>query len=195
MRYSLLLPLFSIMVWGNLVAKPVLFSLLQLLLSNAQGGSRLHTHKLIPAHDLIPTAVRIGTHPARVFVQALNIPGIVIELLTSLPFTFPASWHPAQLDLFDWRALAYPFFCLPFWWLAGIGIDGLLQNRILRWFYLVPGTLLMMLFLTCTIAGVTVGDRTDSISNSALLGMSIWTMLYAIYPVSWIRNRKFKAVA
>jgi hypothetical protein len=197
MRYSLLLPLFSVMVWGKLVAGPILLSLLRLLISNGQVRGGLHGHRLIPAHDLIPMAVRIGTYPIRDLVQALNLPGIVIELLTSLPFTFPTSWYPVALDLFEWRAIVYPFFCLPFWWFAGLGIDGLMRQRILRWFALLPGTLVAGFFFILAMAGMfgeTADFKSDSKFAALLLGALFWSLLFAAFPASWIRNRRYKVV-
>lgn len=197
MRYSLLLPLCSVMVWAKLVAKPIALSLLQLLVSNGQIHGSLRRHRVISAHDLIPMAVRVGTHPVLDLIAALNLPGFVIDLLISLPFTFPAGWYPAGIDFFEWRSIVYPFYCLPFWWFAGMGIDGLLRQRRLRWFALLPGTLFAGFFFVLAIYGMfgeTADDKRDSKFAALLLGALLWSLLFAAFPVSWIRNRRFKVV-
>jgi len=148
-------------------------------------------------HYVFARAVLIGTHPVRDLITALNIPGVAVELLIDLPLTFPESWHPAHLDLFEWRALVFPFYCLPFWWFAGLGIDGLLRKRILRWFALMPGTLLAAFFLTGALAGIfgtTAADRGDSKYDAMMCGVLLWTLLFAGFPASWIRNRRFRVV-
>lgn len=58
-----------------------------------------------------------------------NVPGMLVEVASSLPTTWPDSWYPMLPypfgDLFFWRALSWPIVCLPLWWLAGRALDAI----------------------------------------------------------------------
>jgi hypothetical protein len=186
------------MVWGQMVALPVIWMFLKLILSDrhvhaAAGGFSPHH-----LGSLFISAVRFGIPTEEYLIGALNIPAIAIDLLVDLATTFPESWHPALLTVFQWRAICYPFFSLPFWWFAGVGVDGLLRRRVLRWFSLVPGTLLAALFLI-GLAGETFGlppnDRKGTLYFAMMSGILLWALLFAAFPASWIRNRRIKAVS
>jgi len=59
-------------------------------------------------------------------ITYLNFPGLFGSLLVDRFTTWPDDWTPAwaePLGLWGWRALSWPIFCLPFWWLAGRGLD------------------------------------------------------------------------
>jgi len=76
----------------------------------------------------------------------------------------------------------------PFWVLIGLGIDTWLRYRRMRWFWLLPCTILFALFLTCTggfIFGLTTEDRAGS--RYIVAGFAFWSLLTAIFPAIWIR--------
>lgn len=62
-------------------------------------------------------------------VALLNIPSMFGEMAISLPTTWPESWHPNLSFPFDglwfWRAITWPIYALPLWWLGGRTIDAL----------------------------------------------------------------------
>ena len=63
----------------------------------------------------------------------LNMPAILVEVVISLPTTWPDSWFPRFPfpfgELFFWRAVSWPFYALPLWWIAGRAIDALRSTR------------------------------------------------------------------
>ena len=62
----------------------------------------------------------------------LNMPAMLVEILLSLPTTWPDSWYPMLPfpfgDLSFWRAISWPIFALPLWSLAGRSLDALRQS-------------------------------------------------------------------
>jgi hypothetical protein len=62
-------------------------------------------------------------------ISALNMPAFFVDVLISLPTSWPDSWKPHGMILDVWRGFAFPFFALPAWWFAGRGIDSLLLRQ------------------------------------------------------------------
>jgi hypothetical protein len=72
-------------------------------------------------HDAIPTPLQAAAY--------LNAPAMLVELPIDFFTTWPDSWHPNLPYPFDdiwfWRAVTWPFYALPLWWLAGRAMDAL----------------------------------------------------------------------
>ncbi|HEY4357911.1 MAG TPA: hypothetical protein VGN16_19320 [Acidobacteriaceae bacterium] len=121
-------------------------------------------------------------------VMALNLPGLTLEMAEDgLTRSWPDTWHPGLITVQQWRALIYPIFGFPFWWLAGIGLDTVLSRRRLRWWWLLLGTLIctcLMLVTAYGAIGTSPGDRHDI--AWMLGGFLLWTVLSATFPVAWI---------
>jgi hypothetical protein len=120
-------------------------------------------------------------------MKAINLPGMVFDILISLPTSWPSTWHPQALLRDTWDALVYPFFCLPFWWLVGCGLDGLLRKERFHWSLLLVGALLAG---TCVVLalgfhfGIPDAERRD---NPWLMrGLTGWTIAFAVLPMAWI---------
>jgi hypothetical protein len=62
-------------------------------------------------------------------VVALNIPAGIIQLPYSVNRPSRREWSPDGMDDLVWRAISWPFVCLPFWWIAGRAIDALRAVR------------------------------------------------------------------
>ena len=58
-------------------------------------------------------------------VVALNIPAGLIQLPYSMNTPAKRTWSPKGMNDLVWRAVTWPFLCLPFWWIAGRAIDAL----------------------------------------------------------------------
>lgn len=58
-------------------------------------------------------------------VTALNIPALVVQLPFVITSDAKREWMPAEMDFHIWRAVTFPWICLPFWWIAGRAIDAL----------------------------------------------------------------------
>lgn len=56
---------------------------------------------------------------------ALNIPAGLIQLPYSMNTPTKREWSPKGMNDLLWRAVTWPFLCIPFWWIAGRAIDAL----------------------------------------------------------------------
>jgi hypothetical protein len=62
-------------------------------------------------------------------VVALNIPAGLIQLPYSMNSPTKLEWSPNGMNDLIWRAISWPFLCLPFWWIAGRAIDALTAEK------------------------------------------------------------------
>jgi hypothetical protein len=200
-RLSLWLPCFSVLLWLTLVAKPIAYYFFSSLVQvEGQRQAGLGNGRVV-LPSLFTRAIYDEGYRHGAVVNAVNIPGVFTELIVSLPLSFPESFHPAGVPLVGWRTLVISFYCLPFWWFAGFGAEGLLRFRVLRWRSLLPGTIVAVLFLALLVGfafGMTPAERAESDpwmeSNSWILwGFGLWVLLFSAFPASWIRNRGRKA--
>ena len=91
--------------------------------------------KVVPGNLNINQLVEIATHlPKRTFpdrlhaMSILNMPGMLGEIVISLPTTWPESWFPKSTyfaDVWIWRAFSWAMYTLPLWWMAGRALDAL----------------------------------------------------------------------
>src|SRR6476646_42675 len=52
-------------------------------------------------------------------VVALDIPAGLIQLPYAMNSPTKREWSPNGMDDQIWRAITWPFLCIPFWWIAG----------------------------------------------------------------------------
>lgn len=130
-------------------------------------------------------------------IQALNFPAMTTEMVMSgIMRSWPDSWRPAVFgplpaDLFLWRAIIFPVYCLPFWWIAGVGLDALLGSRQLRRHGLLGGSLLCGFFVFIGTGLAIAGDHRDYRDMWFIFaGLAIWSILLAAYPAVWLRERR-----
>lgn len=189
--FSHLLPVIDLALLVLLVFVPITLTALHLY-EASRGSNQVQIHSgqfdmTIPRGQIVPAAIRIATVPRAHTMVAINIPGILFEILISLPTSWPASWHPAALLLDTWRALVFPFFCLPFWWLVGCGLDGLLRKERLHWSLLLAGTLL---FVVCFAIALGFRFNMSAAERQGVLwpffGLAGWALAFAVLPVAWI---------
>jgi hypothetical protein len=73
------------------------------------------------SHGSFPTPLQAAAY--------FNAPAMAVELPIDFFTTWPDSWHPSLPYPFDdiwfWRAITWPLYALPLWWLAGRAIDAL----------------------------------------------------------------------
>jgi len=123
------------------------------------------------------------------FIEAISIPGTVGDILISLPTTWPETWCPANLTFDAWRFVSWPLFCLPFWWFAGRGLDALIGWRHPRWWTLLIGTLLCAGFLFLLVMLRCVESAEERATGTWILcGFGLWTLLFATFPIAWLRR-------
>ena len=174
----------------------VLFVIVPITLTSAhlyeasKGSSQVEIHSgqfdmTLPRAQIVPLAIRMVTVSKAHIMKAINLPGMIFDILISLPTSWPYNWHPAALLLDTWDALVYPFFCLPFWWLVGRGLDGVIHKDRLHWSLLLIGTLLSGLCIVFSFGfrfGVPAADR----DGWLLVGFIGWTIAFAVLPIAWI---------
>ena len=130
-------------------------------------------------------------------IQALNLPAFSVELLVDRSTrAWPSTWTPSGMDFFTWRALVFPIYCLPFWYFVGLGLESLSGRRKLKWPALLLGTLLWGFFLFLVLGlrfGLSAEDRGDIVY--AFWGFYLWVVLFSVFPIAWVRQRRTKLVA
>jgi hypothetical protein len=190
--FSHLLPLIDLALLVILVFVPITLNALHLY-SASKGSDPVQLHSgtvemTFPRSQIIPWSIRAATIPRARTMMAINAPGALFQWIISQSLSDTnASWHPQALALETWQALVFPFFALPFWWLAGCGLDGLVYKERLHWSVRVVGTILFALFLAAVIAfcfPMTASDRTDL--TLPMRGVISWTIGFATLPAAWI---------
>jgi hypothetical protein len=190
--FSHLLPLIDLALLVILVFVPITMTALHLYEISKGNPIRVLTNTsdlAIPQSQFIPWSIRAGTVPRARTMMAINLPGALIQWLISLPSSNAtrSGWHPQALLLETWQALVFPFFALPFWWLVGCGLDGLVYKERLDWALRVVGTILFAICLACVIAfcfPMSAPDRADfALPMKGFIG---WTFGFATLPAAWI---------
>ena len=92
--------------------------------------------------------------------------------------------------LWSWRDITFPFFCLPAWWLVGLGIDGLLRWRRLHLAAMIT-SLVLFLFFAIAFLALRFGSSPDRENDVYLFwGVVVWWGLFAVLPIAWVRQRR-----
>jgi hypothetical protein len=118
-------------------------------------------------------------------VAALNFPGGILQLATAIFSHDGREWTPARVEFRLWRALTWPFLALPFWWMAGRGIEALLASLRktiaphLRWWELCTGSIFFAGGATLCIGFLLFHEPSDLDSQLGLFigSMAIWAIL------------------
>ncbi len=191
--FSHILPVIDLALLVVLVFVPITMTALHLYQAS-NGSDPVHIHAgqfemTLSRSQIVPWAIRMETTAKAHLMMAVNLPGILLQALISLPSikTGAQGWHPQALTLQTWQALVFPFFALPFWWLVGCGLDGLLGNERLHWSLLLTGTLLSGTCLTLTLTfrlGMSVSERIGS--DWFIRGFAGWTIAFAVLPIAWL---------
>jgi hypothetical protein len=189
--FSHILPVVDLALLVVLVFVPITMTAVHLYQAS-KGSDQITIHSgqiemTFPRSQIVPWSIRVVTVSKAPTVKAINLPGTIFEILISLPTSWPSTWHPAALAPETWDALVYPFFCLPFWWLVGCGLDSMLGNERLHWSLLLVGTLLSGTCLVLALAfrlGMSVSERIGA--DWFIRGFVGWTIAFAVLPVAWI---------
>jgi hypothetical protein len=189
--FSHILPVIDLALLVVLVFVPITITAMHFY-EASHGSDEVHIHSgqfdmSFQRSQIVPWAIRLGTAPAAHTIKAINLPGTIFDILVSLPTSWPSMWHPQALLPETWDALVYPFYCLPFWWLVGCGLDGLLRKERLHWSLLLTGTLLSLTCLVLTVGFrlcMSVSERIDA--DWFIRGFAGWTIAFAVLPIAWI---------
>jgi len=191
---SLILPILSLAIWIAVVLIPTTLTYVYFL-QKAQGAPSLSitlplAHLNLPRAHFLSFAADRAAYRFGHAMLAINIPATAIELpIDRFTSSWPSTRVPSGMHFESWRAVIYPFYCLPFWWCAGVGLDALLRRRQLRWPWLLVGTLLWGFIVFITM-GFTFGLSAEDHRGNAYIfwGLGFWCLLLAAYPTTWIRT-------
>ena len=193
--FRYLLPLLSILLWVVLIGVRGTIAYVHLQQS-AHGAASVTLHAgniewTIPRDRLASTAFRMAAIGPGQFLQAVNLAGLPVDILMArILGTWPSMWNPDGFSHIDWPGVAYPFYCLPFWFFAGFGIDALL-GRPARWPWLLAGTLACLTFLVFFLGmrfGLSADERNEI--TKPIYGFLFWAILLAVFPASWFRRKR-----
>jgi hypothetical protein len=190
--FSFLLPFLELAIWVMVVLAPSTLVYFQL----RRAAERSHDNSVVVggvrfnlSREQLYSLTFFSTHGKA--IEAANLPGIFIEVALSLPTTWPASWHPHDIEGESWRVLSLPVYCAPFWWFAGLGMDALAHRRRLHVSVFFIGSLLCsvfaFVFFGTLIAGV--GEPADRDMNWLVSGLCLWAILFGAFPAAWYRQR------
>lgn len=200
MPFTLLLPALALLVWVGIVATPAARMYLALKSIAQTGKSATVTvgafHATIVPESFAAFAVNYAVVTHSHALTAMDLPGAFMEMPISLATTRPAEWYPRRLDLWTGRALTMPIYCLPAWWLVGLGLDALLGRRRVRWPGLVLGSVLCGLFVVMLggfLSGVSVSNGAGG--GWVFAGLGLWIALFAMLPVAWVKQRRVRSEA
>jgi hypothetical protein len=204
--FAFLLPLLELLIWIFLVPVPSTLTYLSFRagppLSEKQIVTELGTFT-ISRQEVRQMVLEGPARRASHCLTALNMPALAIEILVSLPTVWPSSWHPANLSLDAWRSITFPFLCLPVWWFVGTGFDTWRRKERVGIATTVVTTLLSIGFAILAV-GLTVEQIAMERDGTTLesdrlwwpvMGMALWAVLFAIFPLAWWRERRTRHVS
>ena len=130
-------------------------------------------------------------------IIALDIPAGLVQLPYAMNSPTKREWSPEGMDEQIWRAVTWPFLCIPFWWIAGRAIDALTtaKHRLVRprislmetaigSIWVAVGTLLFVSFLI--MAGI---KRDPELTRIAAAG-GLWGLLGALSLIARFRQKR-----
>jgi hypothetical protein len=192
--FRMLLPVMAVVVWLGMVAGPA--ARMDHELRRVTGNVKNATvsvgtfHTTISPQRFAAFAVNEAVLTHSHALTAMNFPGALMEMPISLATTVPEAWYPKQLESWTWMAMATLFYCLPAWWLVGLGVEALVGPRQLRWQWAGLG-LVMCGLLVVLLAGFLFGTSTSNHAGGGWVfaGLGLWIVLFALLPVAWARRR------
>lgn len=191
--FSTILPVAELALWMALVLMPTAVTVYRLA-RGARGSNytRLQfgqVEQIVPRAHWLSFALERVSYQEWQTVAAINLPGMVIEVVISLPLSWPSTWRPAGMSFYSWRTISYPFFCLPAWWLVGRGLDGLFRRVRLSWLMLLIGSILCALCLFVLLGfrfGLSPQDRAGM--RWPMWGLGLWGLGFGVLPAAWLRQ-------
>ena len=196
-RFSILFLIADLLLWCFVFLVPT--TLLYLSLRQAMGGRDQAVLRKEFQHGAIEGQFRrsellvfamnaVGLSREKTLVS-LDFPGVIGEVLISLPTTWPATYHPSRLMMDTWRDLTYPILSLPFWWFAGTGWDALFYRRRIRWPFFLLGTLFSVFFIIAYFGLRSVMDSSEREEMVLhLWAVMFWGLLFLPMPIAWFRQ-------
>lgn len=190
--FSFLLPLFAFALWVMAVVVPTTIGYVHLV-SMAKGEPTLTLTSgsfqwTIQRGNFLRVAAGFPAQPKVGWLAALNLPGLVPEMgVSRLMHTWPEMWQPRGMMIGTWRKIAFPIYCLPFWWFIGIGLDAGRAKRRPLWIVIAAGAIGAAFCLTAVIMFpiVSTPDERGEMFYP-ICGFALWALLFATGPSAWL---------
>ena len=195
-RFRWLLPVVGVSVWVWVIALPAVQTYRALRAIGAQGKNAAVSvgtfHATILAENFWPFAVNEAVVTHSHALTAIAMPGALVEMPLTIALTNPSLWYPKQMDEWTWSLLEAPLYCLPAWWLVGLGMEGLLGRRRVRWPLLLLGSVAWatFAFMLCEyLLGWLLPGH--AVEGWVVAGFGLWIALFSVLPAVWIlRGRR-----
>ena len=192
-RFTWLLPMVGVAVWVAVIAVPAVQTCRMLRAIGAQGRNAtvrvgLFEGTILP-ENFWPFAVNEAVVTHSHALTAIQMPGALVEMPLTVALTNPSLWYPKRLDEWTWSLLEMPLYCLPAWCLVGLGMDGLLGRRRVRWPLLVLGSVAWATFVFMLgeyLLGWMLPGR--AVEGWVVAGFGLWIVLFAVLPAAWVRR-------
>lgn len=190
-RFSFLLPLIELTLWIVIVLVPATLACLDLRARFAPDEPVMIGSITAPYDAARRIAFQNPAMQASHEISALNMPAFFVEVLISLPTSWPDSWRPHGMILDVWRGFAFPFFALPAWWFVGRGIDSLMLGQKPRTVATVTSAVLCIGFIVI-FCGLRFALTSSELEGETwpLWGLALWAVLFSAFPAAWIRSRR-----
>jgi len=195
-RFRWLLPVVGVSVWVWVIALPAVQTYRALRAIGTQGKNAAVSvgtfHATILAENFWPFAVNEAVVTHSHALTAIAMPGALVEMPLTIALTNPSLWYPKQMDEWTWSLLEAPLYCLPAWWLVGLGMEGLLGRRRVRWPLLLLGSVAWatFAFMLCEyLLGWLLPGH--AVEGWVVAGFGLWIALFSVLPAVWIlRGRR-----
>jgi hypothetical protein len=188
------LPILALLLSYVLIAVPATRAYFYFSRASQHGRDLLVPHHgsyiRIPHEHFLRTSVLGSAELTEPAIVPINFPGGFIDLAVQKKAgTWPHGWSPQGISVPAWKAIILPIFCLPFWWLAGLGIDSLFRPRQLRWWALLSGSVFWAFYLLAAVGLVfNVLVAKDHYPSALAYGVGLWFILLAAFPITWVQR-------
>lgn len=132
-------------------------------------------------------------------VAALNLPAGLAQLPYAILSADHREWGPGKTDFKTWRAISWPVLALPFWWMAGRGVEALntarrkLLTPLIGWTATVISAVLMAGGVTLAIGFLFAGtDRGDPQLRLFVAAGGMWSVLGSLTVVAKLAQWRIK---
>lgn len=190
-RFRWWLPGVALVVWVVVIAVPAVQTYGRLRAIGVQGKNAAVSvgafQATILPENFWPFAVNEAVVTHSHALTAMQLPGALVEMPLAIALTNPALWYPKELDEWTWSLLEMPLYCLLAWWLVGLGMEGLLGRRRVRWPLLLVGSVAwatFVLMLCEYLLGWMLPGH--AVEGWVVAGFGLWIVLFGILPAAWV---------
>jgi hypothetical protein len=119
----------------------------------------------------------------------LNLPGALIGAPVTAPVASHFRRNPSAFSVQTWHTVTIPFFCLPAWWFAGLGMEGALTRKRLHWALRSVGLTLSCACIALVICILTSPPADIEDLLPFMPGAIFWAVAFGLFPLNWLLQR------